>query len=461
MVVMEISSALLGFALTVSCNAGTFNTIAFEKCVFHAVDADGGSHLPTTKDLLEEILTTNIGNQPWTVSAVQSNLSTRLEYGPLAFRFRLEEWCSVNILIQLHSRTFRSLYSTFGRRAYRLGNLFLLILTQEYYESRYELVGIKFGAGDVVSEESDGFLYPDLFLSFWDKVKYTFQESFSFCGRCSIEHMLTKYSDPQPTSLLDMKQFSQKLRNIFSKRVLYAVSTSFAYRRELYWRFSCRRWSDSEEVGCDPRRIFIHHLTHKLNLTAEYLPWHRAAVSSKKGPATHGIVTMDFIAWTPTEASSYLNWYLRDRVKFRFLYCREWDDRESFSFFFWTKPFDGWGWALLALSMLGLTLVLKGNWLDVFGALLVRQSASSLDSHKTLILLVAAAIVITCGYESIISSELIVPPPVLVARSLRDLLGSGYRLGNLRFPVSVVLIKITNSGDFEIENILPWSKTKP
>jgi hypothetical protein len=62
----------------------------------------------------------------------------------------------------------------------------------------------------------------------------------------------------------------------------------------------------------------------------------------------------------------------------------------------------------------------------VFGALVVRQSYSILDKNKTLVLLLFAAIVLTCGYESIISSDIIVPPPVLVARRLKDLVDAGY-----------------------------------
>jgi hypothetical protein len=100
----------------------------------------------------------------------------------------------------------------------------------------------------------------------------------------------------------------------------------------------------------------------------------------------------------------------------------------SFSFFFWTVPFDGWGWSLLGLSMLGLTVVLRGNWIGVFGALFVRQSYSTLYKNKILILLIAAAIVINCAYESIISSYIIIPPPVLVARRLKDLVDQGYQI---------------------------------
>jgi hypothetical protein len=89
-------------------------------------------------------------------------------------------------------------------------------------------------------------------------------------------------------------------------------------------------------------------------------------------------------------------------------------------------PFDTWGWVFLAISLLGLVLVSKGDWLGVFGALLVRQWVSSLDKNKALTIILFAAMVITCGYESIISSHLIIPPPIVVARNLKDLVDAGY-----------------------------------
>jgi hypothetical protein len=122
-----------------------------------------------------------------------------------------------------------------------------------------------------------------------------------------------------------------------------------------------------------------------------------------------------------------LRGYIRYTTPLRFIYCQKSVDKESFHFFFfWALPFDVWTWALLALSLVALTLVSKGEWLNVFAALFVRQSYSSLDKNKCIILLLFAAIVITCGYESIISSHLIVPPPIIVARNLKDLVDAGY-----------------------------------
>jgi hypothetical protein len=144
------------------------------------------------------------------------------------------------------------------------------------------------------------------------------------------------------------------------------------------------------------------------------------------GPKTPtGIVTLDALAWANRHPSLFQS-YLRDTRERGFVYCVRGVERKSFSFFFWAVPYDTWGWVLLSLSLVGLTVVSKGKWLDAFGALLARQSYSSLDKNKSVILILFAAIVLTCGYESIISSSLILPPPIIVARRLKDLVDSGY-----------------------------------
>jgi hypothetical protein len=73
-----------------------------------------------------------------------------------------------------------------------------------------------------------------------------------------------------------------------------------------------------------------------------------------------------------------------------------------------------------------------------------------------LALVLFSAIVITCGYESIISSHLIIPPPLIVARRLKDLVDTGYGIighNNNISNTSIVLIlkreKISHSSVIE------------
>jgi hypothetical protein len=134
--------------------------------------------------------------------------------------------------------------------------------------------------------------------------------------------------------------------------------------------------------------------------------------------------------WLSNYHPSQLHFYLLNTIQDRFLYCQKGNRRKSFNFFFWAVPFDGMGWFHLGLSLLGLTLVLRGKWLQVFGALFVRQSCSSavIDKNRVLILFILGAIVLTCAYESIISATVIVPPPILVARTLKELLDRGYSI---------------------------------
>jgi hypothetical protein len=139
-------------------------------------------------------------------------------------------------------------------------------------------------------------------------------------------------------------------------------------------------------------------------------------------------VTVDYVLPGPTHPTNVLQWYLRDSASWKFLYCRKGDEWKGFSFFFWAVPFDEAGWALVALSLLSLTVVLKGDWLFAFGALFVRQGFEALNTKRILILFVLSAIVLTGGYEGVISSLVIIPPPPIVAITLKDLIDSGYTL---------------------------------
>jgi hypothetical protein len=62
------------------------------------------------------------------------------------------------------------------------------------------------------------------------------------------------------------------------------------------------------------------------------------------------------MAWASLHPSIFDS-YLRDTSQNRFVYCQRGVERASFSFFFWAVPFDTWGWALVALSLVGLILV--------------------------------------------------------------------------------------------------------
>jgi len=103
----------------------------------------------------------------------------------------------------------------------------------------------------------------------------------------------------------------------------------------------------------------------------------------------------------------------------------------EFSFLFWIIPLDGWSWTLLGISSIILTAVLHGNWFDVF-AILMRQSFTKLNSHKSFIIFILGAIIFTYGYEGVFSSFLTVPPPYVIMKTLRESFERGLKLMMVR-----------------------------
>jgi hypothetical protein len=403
---------ILVIILTASANLGealSLNTTGFEGCLFHVVDADGGSSI-ATRDLIESIVTLSGGRQLWTLST--NNDSKKV--GPIAFSFELEERCSVNIFVRLEPGLFSSIETVFGSRGINTQSIIIFVVSSHHREVMMR-----------IGEEAKAFLITHLFLNILGSgMTLGIEESFVFCGRCTQAHSLVALA--HPTDLLDMLEFSQEVRRSFHHRTLLAtIFPSGSFKCQI-WYPAAFRFSAGQHIVCDPRQVFIQHLAHRLNSTHEFdLRLSSGGIYHNGEKAPTGVVSMDTLAWS-TNHPSMIHYYLRDTTKAGFFYCRRSVERESFSFFFWAVPFDAWGWALLALSLIVLTLVSKGDWLDVFGALVVRQSYSTLDKNKTLILLLFAAIVITCVYESIVSSHLIVPPPIIVAQRLKDLVEAGY-----------------------------------
>jgi len=101
----------------------------------------------------------------------------------------------------------------------------------------------------------------------------------------------------------------------------------------------------------------------------------------------------------------------------------------TFNFALWLIPFDRTSWILLILSTLSIIAIVKGRWFEIY-AILMRQECRILKGkQKMLILFIAASVVFTYGYEGVISSLLIVPPPVQTLDSLKELLEQNYKIG--------------------------------
>jgi len=111
----------------------------------------------------------------------------------------------------------------------------------------------------------------------------------------------------------------------------------------------------------------------------------------------------------------------------KYMYCTKTSERESFTLLFWTIPFDIWSWTLIGVTVIVLIIAVRGHWIYIL-AILLRQESYILNDRKILILAVLSAIVLTYGYEGVISSYLTVPEPFLIFKSLKDLLVNNYRI---------------------------------
>jgi len=120
---------------------------------------------------------------------------------------------------------------------------------------------------------------------------------------------------------------------------------------------------------------------------------------------------------------------LRGESTSNFLYCTGTVQREGFNMLFWTVPLDNWSWALLGISVLLITAIIRGQWFPVF-AILMRQDCTILNGRHTVLLMIfiLATIIFSYGYEGVVSSLLTAQPPLIVFTTLKEVLNGGYKL---------------------------------
>ncbi len=182
------------------------NTNGFEGCLFHLVDADGGSSL-LTRDLIESIATSSGGRQLWTMSTHNDFK----KFGPITKSFELEERCSVNILVRREPGPFGTIFKIFGNRNFNPKAIIILVLSSHHREA-----GMRFHKGNL------NFLFTHLFFNILGPgVNSGIEESFVFCGRCPQVHSLVAVA--HPTDLLHMRESSQEMRRRFHDRTLLVV----------------------------------------------------------------------------------------------------------------------------------------------------------------------------------------------------------------------------------------------
>ncbi len=162
------------------------------------------------------------------------------------------------------------------------------------------------------------FIYTPFFLNFLGPRSSRIKDSNDFCGRCSEADVLIKSLVP-PTHLLEMMEFSQKVRQNLRPRTLIASGI----RDEDSSMSDCPIWYpkiqsivEHQRVMCEASQIFLKHLAHRLNVTVKYRQTF-TPIFYANNEQPIGIATQTFFRGIPA------TFYLRDRTENKSTYCHK------------------------------------------------------------------------------------------------------------------------------------------
>jgi len=445
------------------------NISGYQQCVFNLVDPNF-ERILSWIDLTEMFLIQNQGNQAWTLQSsgwrMEDNNAQNIS---LDFRL-LKESCSVNILIvNEYSRNY-SVHTMLGPRFFSIRNT-ILVLHKGSVES---LEGLSFGLASSAQIDTAFLALSQQFLSF-ETVRV-------YCHSCPPPNN-SRFTKNINVSVQEIKTISSNLKHFTLYLAIQIVTWCGAGFGSTDETKSCtfRNLQRLRVIGsengiprCDPRCRSIENLSMKFNMsfwdvndeeTLNNLGSFYSVPNYFRVTAVW-VTSYTFAASDVSPKDHLLVQLLMGKAVKKFIYCVTEPEREAFSSAFWTIPFDKWSWIGLGISGFVLSVLLGGKWVEVV-AILMRQSTSILTGNKMLVLLMLVTVVITCGYESIISCYLTVLPPILMLDSLKDLLKIGYRL-LLYSPISnneelAELIdreNITSLDELLYQGDLPWTPDK-
>ncbi|CAL8109275.1 unnamed protein product [Orchesella dallaii] len=188
--------------------------------------------------------------------------------------------------------------------------------------------------------------------------------------------------------------------------------------------------------SCRNDRIIMEYLEQLYNFTTKM---YDARIAHYQGEYIYAHTQIYMQSYYASE-----NTFLTGSGHERLLYCIRAGEK-GYDFLMWVAPFKPTVWVSLSVTFIlavlvaskceSLTAVIgEGVWLM---AILLRQ----LPSHRYFYVFLAfVSLVISIGYESKITSKLIVPPPPYVYPTLRAFLDAGYKIifrTDLNFEVSI------------------------
>jgi len=410
----------------------------YEDCVFHILDENWGRS-QVSIDIVEQILVAHQGQVPlqWSVTTLSPPPPPVDDFDPLLLPailptpMQFREQCSVNIVVQMEGPFLTFLTPIFGSRLHETKNIFILLLG-----TKEDCVGELRGQFDTLIQV-DIFRIHVVPKSSGPVVQF----ATSLCSVCPQNYRSNTIPLVKLYSLSRMLDFSNRIRDIAILPEILGLGTyTKGFRtfqiRPCSFLYTRRQGTRPDMIGCEPEYVAIENIAAALNSSfvrpieteGEIIMMHRFGM----GPYVRAIAFMDvfpnWIQWLPEiPADQVIHQMLRAENKQEFIYCVKQEERENFKFHFWALAFDSWSWAYICAMTLTLTILLKGAWFEVV-AVLMRQSCSVLEHRRILILFILVTIVLTYGYEGVISSFIMAPSPVVVLKNLRDLISNNYAM---------------------------------
>jgi len=434
---LSFSSQILSFAIMFtkllsfsiySIDSMNLDLVGYEHCVLNLVNSDLGRSRGS-QAWLQDISASNIKN-PRTVTALpeyQSPLHNVYLTSPNA---TLVEACSVNIWIQVEAQFQRQIKDIFGSRLYDPLNTLVFIFSGRLVNTLNSI------NPDALPIYSAVFV---LEVSEPNKQDVDVTRVHSLCPACSQKYQHTIIDIRHNNNLKAMRQFADQIKTRSIEHILGILVTSEeprsdpCYKCEFQYRKNGRYESNYNE--CNSFSMFMQSIATQLNWTVLDIPSRQAYQNELyfKGFQRHiKAISMFYpMGWkivgephAPDKLISHQYVTLQRTI---LLYCTHESEREGFTFLFWMLPLDLWSWILLSITMIALTIKLRGNWLEII-SILMRQSSHLLRKQKVLIIFIFASIIFTYGYEGIVSSLLTVPPPYKTLKTLQNLKDAGYKI---------------------------------
>jgi len=407
-----------------------FNSMGYEHCVFNLVEHN---HNPTifSYNLIQYLLVRSQGNQAWTI--VQSDAANELRTLAKVHQHRhLKLNCTVSIVIVAGNCSENSLKNLYEALLVLVENTLIVVVAESKNYYIYNKIKLS----------TSSFDYSYKFLV---SRKLQISSVHSLCPRCSPAlNVFEIPDDVNKRSLAQLQTFTSIIRRISLEPLQVAFFTLGLKSRHRHgprviqaFKFLYMREHMRQYIGPNPEAILMENAALFLNFTLFYLDRGNPMMVAQKYYLLKS--PQDFVAvavlalgeplheyWQHVPPSHYAA-YTVSVVHERFLYCVEKDERESFNFLFWAVPLDPWSWVGLGTSCILLTISLRGEWFQIY-SILMRQSCTVLERNRILILFILATIIFTYGYEGVISSYLTVLPPIVVLKTVRELIESGYQV---------------------------------